>query len=1285
MLRFIPVLLFAVLLLLLSGCMDSKNKSAASQTTRIVEAPLIESYPQSVSSDSVTINVRTLPNATVYVSESKNAVADESGAARLNLSLPDTINTFVIRAKSSDVFSQSNTIVITKGSLNNDGTTRLSLSYDMSDIAAQSPITNLVLNVDTTELLQGDITALEVIATLSDGSTLNVTDDVSWIVSNATQLSIASEKLQSVAEGIVIIQASYKEMLSKPVVLTLLKEINGHILPLMPDSVLNNATLEGIDANNNGIRDDVERWVLESYESYGCIATEISLKGANLAQLITTQAKNTADAKALFDQVMSRVLNFQTDCEINEEGLVKAMGLLDTAFNSLQFNTADRNEALMLFKSLWEQNTNTLSSQELLQQAQAYSQILIQQLIDKSVSEERAKVLAQKILTGFYGLMDKLGDASSSSIGQSSSVVSISSNSVSSMQSSSSVVSVSSSSVSSMQSSSSSASFMPSIIGSVDIPGNTHDITLSNDGTVAYVTGSSGLQIIDITNPALPVIIGSLDTLGSAKGITLSNDGTIAYVLAGGLQIIDVSNSSAPVIIGSADTSGSAYDFTLSNDGTLAYVADNFFNLKMQIIDVSNPSAPVTVSSVAIQNNDSDLLNATLSNDDTIVYIGQGYMNWGSTSSSLQIIDVRSPLSPVIIGSIDTSDYGWPVDITLSNDGTVAYVAHSYAYGVLQIIDVSNPSSPKELGSIYTSSYIPNVTLSNDSTVAYVTGSSGLQIIDITNPTVPVIIGSLDTLGSTNDITLSNDGTIAYVLAGGLQIIDVSGIKVLDKAPWINTTIFDVKQNSSIGDMIGTLNIAYTGSSGITELKLTGSGAEYFNVATDGTVTLAKMLDKSNKTYNLAAVATNSKGSRSSRVTIRVHSIPKFKTSNQTVYSMSPEGTLVGQIDMLLDNNETITAIALTGNGAEYFTIDTSGRIYVAPNQAKLHHYLTPSYQLGVSASNSYGTNTHAGTVKINVSKIITELPSALERPSPDGMLLYTVNDRELKTFDISDPQTPVVISTLEMPNSFNRMILSPDGNTIYGIIDNNISIINVSNPSAAVFVGNVNTPNLIKDIYIAPNNNTIYAVNGSHNLGYHVDIIDTTSVALIGSINISGSDASALKDIISFSSDSNTMYMIDASGLNVIDISNPSAAVIVKQIDLKSMGIYGAVYVSGDESLLYEISPMENYTFRIFDFNTKTLLSSLVLPTPYLTLNNYAFSQNQKKVFMRFSVDLMSHNFFTDNLLVVDFSNPFAPQITRSVYENDFWNFSPINLIYPRNNLNIDIWGGYLIDFTGI
>ena len=64
-------------------------------------------------------------------------------------------------------------------------------------------------------------------------------------------------------------------------------------------------------------------------------------------------------------------------------------------------------------------------------------------------------------------------------------------------------------------------------MGSVDTPGDARTWPIS--GTHAYVAdGDSGLQVIDITDPASPQIVGSVDTPGSAEDVAVS--GTHAYV-----------------------------------------------------------------------------------------------------------------------------------------------------------------------------------------------------------------------------------------------------------------------------------------------------------------------------------------------------------------------------------------------------------------------------------------------------------------------------------------------------------------------------------------------------------------------------------------------------------------------------------------------------------------------------------------------------------------------------------------------------------------------------------
>ncbi len=106
--------------------------------------------------------------------------------------------------------------------------------------------------------------------------------------------------------------------------------------------------------------------------------------------------------------------------------------------------------------------------------------------------------------------------------------------------------------------------------GSVDTPGGASGVAIA---LYAYVAaGSSGLQVIDITNPQSPQIVGSVDTPGGAREAAVS--GTYAYVADydSGLQVIDITNPQSPQIVGSVDTPFAANDVAIS--GAYAYVAN---------------------------------------------------------------------------------------------------------------------------------------------------------------------------------------------------------------------------------------------------------------------------------------------------------------------------------------------------------------------------------------------------------------------------------------------------------------------------------------------------------------------------------------------------------------------------------------------------------------------------------------------------------------------------------------------------------------------------------------
>lgn len=56
--------------------------------------------------------------------------------------------------------------------------------------------------------------------------------------------------------------------------------INGIAVPPEPDATLNNATVAGVDSNNNGVRDDVERKIATSSQDQQIIAAKLLLAKA---------------------------------------------------------------------------------------------------------------------------------------------------------------------------------------------------------------------------------------------------------------------------------------------------------------------------------------------------------------------------------------------------------------------------------------------------------------------------------------------------------------------------------------------------------------------------------------------------------------------------------------------------------------------------------------------------------------------------------------------------------------------------------------------------------------------------------------------------------------------------------------------------------------------------------------------------------------------------------------------------------------------------------------------
>ncbi|MDR1451738.1 MAG: hypothetical protein LBI57_05365 [Helicobacteraceae bacterium] len=126
--------------------------------------------------------------------------------------------------------------------------------------------------------------------------------------------------------------------------------VNGFVLPPYPDQTLNDSTLLGIDSNNNGVRDDVERWLIFKYKDHHKIVTEIGFQGARAAQIIIQDPSKAKETYHILDAAQFCNFYFEIYAQYNNESILLDHTIItSTAFKTMQFNTKERIEAYLAY------------------------------------------------------------------------------------------------------------------------------------------------------------------------------------------------------------------------------------------------------------------------------------------------------------------------------------------------------------------------------------------------------------------------------------------------------------------------------------------------------------------------------------------------------------------------------------------------------------------------------------------------------------------------------------------------------------------------------------------------------------------------------------------------------------------------------------------------------------------------------------------------------------------------------------------------------------------------
>ncbi len=278
--------------------------------------------------------------------------------------------------------------------------------------------------------------------------------------------------------------------------------------------------------------------------------------------------------------------------------------------------------------------------------------------------------------------------------------------------------------------------YNPSIIGNVGFDGSGRKVRIFGD--YAYVTGSYGIHIVDISNPFEASVAGEFirSSPGGVypHGVDVKDGKCYISFNAMGLYIIDVSNPENPVELGHFDALDWARDVVVVD--SLAYLLNlnngGSFSDALQYLQVLNISDPNNIYEVGnwTGSNDYAWSNSLIVREDHAYVLGD---------NGLFVLDITDPTSPQTVGVWNPG--GW--NFRMSEDGDLLYIAKEG--GGMKVVDVSNPTNPTLISTFSTIDYCADVA-PRDSLVYIADGDGGLLIaqhtfapvsIDNENGTIP--------------------------------------------------------------------------------------------------------------------------------------------------------------------------------------------------------------------------------------------------------------------------------------------------------------------------------------------------------------------------------------------------------------------------------------------------------------------------------------------------------------------------------------------------------------------
>ncbi len=183
------------------------------------------------------------------------------------------------------------------------------------------------------------------------------------------------------------------------------------------------------------------------------------------------------------------------------------------------------------------------------------------------------------------------------------------------------------------------------LAGSLLIPDYIHSVAVW--AGFAYVTGDTGLYVVDIANPAEMAIVGGI--AHPCRDVVV-HDGLLYAAMLGGLRVIDITDPSSLWIMSGLDSIADTYHLAIRDH--YAYVA----GAALQIIDIQDHADLRLLGSVHPSASHNVALHSSCA------YLSSEY-------AGLAVVDISNPEMPVLLGG--AADF-WPSGIAVSNTHLLA-------------------------------------------------------------------------------------------------------------------------------------------------------------------------------------------------------------------------------------------------------------------------------------------------------------------------------------------------------------------------------------------------------------------------------------------------------------------------------------------------------------------------------------------------------------------------------------------------------------------------------------